>query len=68
MNRQAQISIAGFALLLPALVLVTSGVLELDQPAALVHPVLVMGGLFGGLALNAIQVVRIRVGLEGGNL
>ena len=42
--------------------------LGLQQPIALVHPLLVMGGLILAFALNALPIVRIRVGHEDGAL
>lgn len=48
MNRELRIAVAGFVLLVPALILVSTGVLELETPDgfdALMHPALLMGGL-----------------------
>jgi hypothetical protein len=59
---------AGLVLLSPALILVSSGLLGLDRPGALVHPVLVMGGLALALTVNALPVLRIRVRGEGESL
>ena len=68
MRTHSQVAIAGFVLILPALVLVSSGLLGLDPPAALVHPVLVMGGLLLAFALNAWSVSRVTVGQDGVDL
>jgi hypothetical protein len=68
MKTLARSAVAGFVLLLPALILVSAGLLELEVPSAVVHPVLVMGGLFVALALNALSVFRIRFGREGENV
>ena len=68
MNRHLQVAVAGFVLLLPALILVSSGLLGFERPAALVHPVLVMGGLLLAFTLNALSVSRVRLGQDGGNL
>jgi hypothetical protein len=68
MNRSFQVAVASFALLLPALVLAACGVLGLEPPAALVHPVLVMGGMLLAFTLNAMSVLRIRVGQDEGIL
>lgn len=62
MNRNMQVALASFVLLAPALLLVTSGIFALQPPAALVHPVLVMGGMFLAFAFNAMSALRIRVG------
>lgn len=68
MSRHLQVAVAGFVLLFPALILVSSGLLGLEPPAALVHPVLVMGGLLLACTLNAVSVLRVRFGQDGGNL
>ncbi|MFY9550707.1 MAG: hypothetical protein WAU32_06110, partial [Thermoanaerobaculia bacterium] len=68
MSRDVRVAVLGFLLLLPALVLVSSGLLGLERPDALVHPILVMGGLFLALALNALPVFRVRFGHEEGAL
>lgn len=68
MDRQAQWGIAGLVLLLPALILVTTGVLELARPDVLVHPALVMGGLVVALALNALPVLRLALRREDDTL
>jgi hypothetical protein len=68
MSRNARVAVTGFALLLPAVVLVSSGLLGLEPAGALVHPVLVMGGLLLALALNAVLLFRIRLGQEEGAL
>ena len=68
MSRNVQIAIVGFFLLLPALVLASSGFLGLEPPAALVHPVLVMGGLLLAFGLNAFAVLAVRFGHNEGAL
>ncbi|MGH7568550.1 MAG: hypothetical protein ACREL9_06210 [Gemmatimonadales bacterium] len=68
MNRNVRVAGLELLLLLPALILVSSGLLGLERPAALVHPVLVMGGLLLALTLNALSVLRIRFGQDEGNL
>lgn len=68
MKRPLQLAVAGFVLLLPALILVSSGLLGLEPPAALVHPVMVMGGLLLAFTFNALPVLRVRFGQDGGNL
>lgn len=68
MNKDVRVAVLGFVLLLPALVLVSSGVLALERPDALVHPMLVMGGLLLAFALNALPVFRVRFGHEEGAL
>jgi hypothetical protein len=68
MTRQIQTALAGVVLLLPALILVTSGVLGLNAPGAVVHPALVMGGLVLACLLNALSVFRVAVRHEGDDL
>jgi hypothetical protein len=68
MNRDVRVAVLGFALLLPAFVLVSTGLLHLERPDALVHPILVMGGLLLALGLNALPVFRVRFGHQEGAL
>ena len=68
MNRDVRAAVLGLLLLLPALVLVSAGLLGLEPPGALVHPVLVMGGLLLAFALNVLPVLRVRFGHEEGVL
>jgi len=68
MNRERRFGLLGFLLLLPALILVSTGMLEVEVPGALVHPVLVMGGIALALALNALPVLRLRFAPEEGAL
>ena len=68
MNRDERVAVLGLVLLLPALVLVSTGLLDLERPDVLVHPVFVMGGLLLAFALNALPVLRVRFGYEEGGL
>jgi hypothetical protein len=68
MNRDVRVALVGFVLLLPALVLVSSGLLGLERPDALVNPMFVIGGLLLAFALNALPVFRVRFGHEEGAL
>ena len=68
MNKHLQVAVAGFILLLPALLLVSTGLLGLERPAALVHPVLMMGSLLLTLTLNALSVPRVHFHHDDGNL
>ena len=68
MNRNLQVAVTGFLLLLPALLLASSGFLRLEPPAALIHPVLVMGGLLLAFTLNVLSVLRVRFGQDEGTL
>ena len=68
MSRNVQTAIVGFFLVLPALVLASSGFLGLEPPAALTHPVLVMGGLLLAVGLNAFAVLQVRFGHNEGAL
>jgi len=66
MNKDVKVALLGLLLLLPALTLVSTGLLHLERPDALVHPVLVVGGLLLAFALNALPVFRVRFGFEDG--
>ena len=68
MNRHTQIAVAGYLLLLPAFVLVSTGLLDLERPDALVHPILVMGGVCSALAINALPVLRFNFATDGDSL
>lgn len=68
MLREARVAAVSLVLLLPALLLVLSGLFGLEQPNALLHPLLVMGGLILALALNALPILRVRFGREDGAL
>ena len=68
MSGNIRTAIMGFFLLLPAFVLCLSGLLGLEPPAALIHPVLVMGGLVLAFGLNALAVLQIRFGHSEGTL
>jgi hypothetical protein len=68
MVRDAKVAVVGLVLLLPALVLVSSGLFGLERPDAVVHPILVLGGLLLASALNALPVLRVRFGHEEGTL
>lgn len=56
----------GLVLMLPAVILVSSGLFGFDAPGALIHPVVVIGGLFGALLLNAAAALRFRTEHEVG--
>ena len=61
MRKNTRVAVLGLLLLLPALVIIASGILGLEPPPALTQPVLVMGGLFLAFALNALSVLRVRI-------
>ena len=65
MTNNTRLALASSVLLLPALILVCSGLLHLEAPAALIHPVLVVGGLLLALAFNAPSVFRLNLRKEG---
>jgi len=64
MSRDLRVAVLGLVFLLPALVLVSSGLLGFERADALVHPILVMGGLLLAFALNALLLFRVRLGHE----
>src|SRR5215470_9479699 len=61
-------ALGGFVLLLPACTLVVSGLLGLDPPAALVHPLVLLLGLAAALVLNLPATVRAKGRRENGSL
>lgn len=68
MRRELKVAIVGLLLLLPAVVLVSTSVLGLEPPKAIVQSPLVMGGLLVAAALNVLQVLRVHLGREEGAL
>jgi hypothetical protein len=62
------LAILGFASLLPAIILVSCGLTGAEVPQYLVHPVIVMGGLFASLLLNAFPVLRFRLSQDEGEI
>jgi hypothetical protein len=68
MQNQKKLATVGLFLLIPALTLVISGLFRFDVPYLLIHPVLVLGGLVGSMAINLWAVARIYTRLENGNL
>jgi asparagine N-glycosylation enzyme membrane subunit Stt3 len=65
-----QVATAGFVLLLPALSLVSAGLADSDirLAPALVHPVVVMGGLALAFLINAWSVMRVGVRKDDGTV
>ena len=55
-----RLALVGVVFLLPAGVLVSSGVLGLSVPSVVIHPLLVMGGLLIALLLNSVSVFRVQ--------
>jgi len=68
MGRDLRIAVLSLVPLLPALVLVSSGLLGLEPAGVLVHPLLVMGGLVTAFGMNAIRLLRVRIGQDEGAL
>jgi hypothetical protein len=54
-----KLAVVGFVLMIPAIVLVSSGVLRFEVPSVLIHPVAVMSGLLVGLLVNTLAVLRV---------
>ena len=64
-RRDTLMAAAGGVALLPALVLVTTGVAGLNAPAFLVHPAWVMGGLCIALVTSLVSATRWELRKEG---
>jgi len=60
MRYSSSFAVAGFTLLLPSCVLVSSGLLGFHVAPGVIHPVAVMGGLLTALALNVLSVLQVR--------
>ena len=68
MSDHTRRALGGFVLLLPACTLVLSGLLGLDPPAALVHPLPLLLGLAAALILNLSTAVNVRGRCENDSL
>jgi len=66
MARPQVLGLTGLVTLMPATVLVVSGLLGLDAPAGLVHPALVLGGLALAFVANVLAVARVAAGVREG--
>src|SRR5262249_21662892 len=61
MKNQRRLAVAGLILTLPAVILVSCGLLGINVPAALVNPLLVMGGLMGAFLLGLLGILRLHI-------
>jgi hypothetical protein len=68
MSDHTRRALGGFVLLLPACTLVVSGLLGLEPPAALVHPVVLLLGLTAALVLNLSTAVSAKARCKNGSL
>jgi hypothetical protein len=64
MKNGNRLAVVGLLLLVPASILISSGVLKFDVPRALIHPVPVMGGLLGALVVNLLAILRVQAERE----
>jgi hypothetical protein len=68
MTIHAYRAVVGFLLLMPAAMLVGCGLLGLNPPAPLIHPVVLIGGLTAALVINLASTVTARAKHEEGAL
>src|SRR5262249_28539229 len=68
MSNQTRRALGGFVLLAPACTLVVSGLLGLETPAALIHPIIVVVGLIAALVLNLTTAVSAKARCQDGSL
>jgi hypothetical protein len=61
-------AVVGFVLLLPAGTLVVSGLLGLNPPALVVHPLILIGGLMAALVVNLASTVSMKAKCKEGTL
>src|SRR5713226_2830993 len=66
MARQQILGFSGVLTLIPASALVVSGLLGLEAPDALVHPVLVLGSLAAALIANVLVVAKVDAAVHEG--
>jgi|SRR5215831_20557924 len=64
MKNSNRLAVVGLLLLVPAGILISSGVLKFDVPRVLIHPVAVMGGLLGALVVNLLAILRVQAERE----
>jgi hypothetical protein len=64
MKNSTRLALIGLVLLLPASILISSGVFGFNVPRVLIHPVAVMGGLLGALVVNLLAVLRVQAERE----
>ena len=62
------LAFVGLMVTIPAMVLCLSGLLGLDPPSILSHPVAVLGGLALALAMNVPPVANVSARLQEGSL
>ena len=60
MNNRQRFAVLGLLFLLPAVLVISSGLLRINIPGALISPVLVLPGLVGAFLVGAIGVLRVR--------
>jgi hypothetical protein len=68
MSTHARRALGGFVLLAPACTLVISGLLRLEPPDALVHPIIFVIGLTAALVLNLTTAVSAKARCQNGSL
>lgn len=68
MRNPKRSAVIGMVLTLPALAVCLSGLFKFNVPPSLIHPALVIGGLFAALAINLFPVASAHTHLENGNL
>jgi hypothetical protein len=68
MSNHTRRALGGFVLLLPAGTLVLTGLLGLEPPAAIVHPLVVLVLLAGAVLLNLAATVSTKARAENGSL
>ena len=60
MSKRNRLAAFGLLFLVPAFLAVSSGLLRIQIPAALISPVLVLPGLVGALLIGALGILRVR--------
>jgi len=66
MKNSNRLAVVGVLLLVPATILVSSGLLKIDVPRMLINPVTVLGGLLGALVVNLLAITRVQAERETG--
>ena len=60
MNNRQRFAVLGLLLLLPAFLVISSGLLRVPVPEALISQVLVLPGLVGAFLVGAMGILRVR--------
>jgi hypothetical protein len=67
MKNRKMLAVVGFVVIVPALLLCLSGLLGLEPPSLVTHPIAVLGGLALALAVNVLTIAHFDAHLKDGS-